>query len=63
MSLTCILCKVFEQLVRKHIVDFLEDNISTHQHGFVRGKSCLSNLLETFDEILELLDRGAPVDA
>jgi hypothetical protein len=62
VSLTCILCKVFEQLIRKHIVDFLEDNISVQQHGFVRGKSCLSNLLETFDEILELLDEGAPVD-
>ena len=23
---------------------------SKHQHGFVKGKSCLSNLLETFDD-------------
>ena len=62
VSLTCILCKVYEQLLRFHIVNFLEDRISKHQHGFVKGKSCLSNLLETFDAILELLDEGTPVD-
>ena len=62
VSLTCILCKVFEQLLRRHIVCFLESDISIHQHGFVEGKSCLSNLLETFDDIIELLERGAPVD-
>ena len=28
----------------------------------MKGKSCLSNLLETFDSILEILDEGAPVD-
>ena len=62
VSLTCILCKVYEKLVRVHILDFLEDSISKHQHGFVKGKSCLSNLLETFDAILDILDEGAPVD-
>ncbi|KAL5256505.1 hypothetical protein ACHWQZ_G011674 [Mnemiopsis leidyi] len=42
VSLTCILCKVYEKLVREHLLDFLEDRISKHQHGFVKGKSCLS---------------------
>ncbi|KAL5254844.1 hypothetical protein ACHWQZ_G014324 [Mnemiopsis leidyi] len=62
VSLTCILCKVYEKLVREHLLDFLEERISKHQHGFVKGKSCLSNLLETFDNILNLLDEGVPVD-
>ncbi|KAL5254842.1 hypothetical protein ACHWQZ_G014322 [Mnemiopsis leidyi] len=62
VSLTCILCKVYEKLVREHLLDFLEGRISKHQHGFVKGKSCLSNLLETFDNILNLLDEGVPVD-
>ena len=62
VSLTCILCKVYEKLVRAHVLDFLEHRISKHQHGFVKGKSCLSNLLETFDDILDILDEGAPVD-
>jgi len=62
VSLTCILCKVYEKLVRAHLLTFLEERISKHQHGFVKGKSCLSNLLETFDNILDILDEGAPVD-
>ena len=53
---------MYEKLVRAHVLDFLEHRISKHQHGFVKGKSCLSNLLETFDDILDILDEGAPVD-
>ena len=55
---------MFEKLVRAHVLDFLEHRISKDQHGFVKGKSCLSNLLETFDDILDILDEGAhaPVD-
>ena len=62
VSLTCIICKVYEQLIRTQIVGFLEDKITIHQHGFVNGKSCLTNLLETFDSIFSILEEGAPVD-
>ena len=31
-------------------------------HGFVKDKSCLTNLLETMDCIISILDSGAPVD-
>ena len=30
--------------------------------GDNKDKSCLSNLLKTFDDILDILDEGAPVD-
>ena len=62
VSLTCIICKVFEKIVRSSIVTFVETKISYHQHGFVKSKSCLTNLLETMDSILEILDQGSPVD-
>ena len=62
VSLTCIICKVFEKIVRSSIATFVETKISYHQHGFVKGKSCLTNLLETMDSILEILDQGSPVD-
>ena len=62
VSLTCIICKVYEQIIRTQIVGFLEGKISKHQHGFVQGKSCLTNLLETFDTIFHMLGEGAPVD-
>ncbi|KAL5267521.1 hypothetical protein ACHWQZ_G004526 [Mnemiopsis leidyi] len=62
VSLTCILCKVYEKILRDEILSFVEDKISPHQHGFVKGKSCLSNLLETMDSVMELIEEGIPVD-
>ena len=62
VSLTCVICKVYEQIVRSSMIDFLEGKLSIHQHGFMKNKSCLTNLLETFDSIIALLEEGAPVD-
>ena len=53
---------VFERIVRSSIVVIVETRISYHQHGFVKSKSCLTNLLETMDNILETSDKGSPVD-
>ena len=60
--MTCILSKVFERIIRDDILNFVENKLTTEQHGFMKGKSCLTNLLETFDCILDLLEEGAPVD-
>ena len=62
VSLTCIICKVYEQLIRQHILKFIDSDINIHQHGFISKKSCFSNLLETVDTIIDILERGAPVD-
>ena len=62
MSLTCILCKVFERLLYRHLYIHVRDNLSPHQHGFVQGKSCLSNRLETVHEINTILEDGEEVD-
>ena len=62
ISLTCILCKVFEKLLYRHIYTHVRDNLSPHQHGFVQGKSCLSNLLETVHKINTILEDGEVVD-
>ena len=62
ISLTCIMCKLYEKLIRNHIIDHVFNQISPRQHGFVQGKSCLSNLLEAVDKINELLSLGENVD-
>ena len=62
ISLTCILCKVYEKLVRAHILIHVESKISTQQHGFTTGRSCLSNLLESLDSISDILADGDCVD-
>ena len=33
-----------------------------NQHGFRSGRSCLSELIAHYDNILELLEQGIPVD-
>lgn len=62
VSLTCILCKVYEKFIRTHILNFIKDRIISSQHGFVQGKSTLSNLLETIDVLNEFLSNDNYAD-
>ena len=62
VSLTCILCKLYETILRDHILPYVIDIITDKQHGFVPGKSCLSNLLETLDIANEYMAEGLCVD-
>ena len=64
VSLTSHIMKTFEKIVRKNIVDFLEENhlFNDSQHGFRQGRSCLSQLLEHFDTILTFVEQGKNVD-
>ena len=62
VSLTCIMCKVYEKLIREYILDGIEAVLSDKQHGFMRGRSCLSNLLETMDAVNDLLAEGGCAD-
>ena len=51
-------------MIKKYIVDFLTENkiIKDPQHGFMKGRSCLSNLLICQDSIVSMIDDGLPVD-
>ena len=62
ISLTCILCKVFEKIIRSHVLEHFEPFVHSSQHGFLDGKSCLSNLLNCFDKIDELLANNNDID-
>ena len=62
ISLTSILCKTYERLLREHIFNFVEPLISSSQHGFLNGKSCLSNLLESLDLMNDILAEGNCID-
>ena len=65
MSLTSIVCKVFEKLVRDHLVNHMEVNklFNENQHGFRSQRSCVTQLLEVIEEWYEVLDNGGCVDA
>ncbi len=63
-SLTSILCKVLEGCVRDRIISHMTENnlFSEHQHGFMAGRSTLTQLLETIEYWSESLDEGVGVD-
>ena len=62
VSLTCIICKLYEKIIREHILTYVGGIITDKQHGFVSGKSCLSNLLETLDKANEIMADGNCLD-
>ena len=64
VALTSHLIKVFEKVVRKHIVQFMTEHtlFNSSQHGFRGGRSCLSQLLNHFDKITHELEMGNGVD-
>ena len=57
ISLTAHEIKIFERVLRTKMVDFLEENqlLTCKQHGFRKGKSCLTQLLKQYDTILSNL--------
>ena len=64
ISLTCILCKVMESIIRDAMIEFLLTNklISPSQHGFLPGRSTLRNLREYLEFLTRLVDEGHAVD-
>ncbi|MEW8548552.1 MAG: reverse transcriptase domain-containing protein [Candidatus Thiodiazotropha sp.] len=64
ISLTSVPCKLMERLIRDELVEHMSRNnfFSPFQHGFISGKSCVTQLLEFLDEITEALDQGEDID-
>jgi hypothetical protein len=53
---------LYEKLIREHVYNHVKSAITKKQHGFVSGRSCFSNLLESLDIIFDLLTQGDAVD-
>ncbi|CAM4597074.1 unnamed protein product [Lepidochelys kempii] len=53
-----------EQVLKESILKHLEERkvIRNSQHGFTKGKSCLTNLIAVYDEITGSVDEGKAVD-
>ena len=64
VSLTSIVCKVMETIIRDLVVEHMtRNNLFSHfQHGFIKGRSCVTNLLAVLDAWTEAIDKGLPVD-
>ncbi|KAK4819842.1 LOW QUALITY PROTEIN: hypothetical protein QYF61_012987 [Mycteria americana] len=55
VSLTSVLGKVMEQIILSAIRRHVQDNqaIRPSRHGFVKGRSCLTNLISFYDKVDE----------
>ena len=64
VSLTSVSCKVMESILRDQMVEHLEANrlIGSTQHGFVKGRSCTTNLLEFLERVTKEVDNGGCMD-
>ena len=64
VSLTSVCCKIMEGILRERITNHLTEYnlISPSQHGFVRKKACVTNLLECQNIVSRLLNEDKVVD-
>ena len=64
VSLTSVICKLLQRLIKDHMVEFLVKHklLNSSQHGFLKARSCLTNMLCFLEEITKWIDGGSPVD-
>ena len=64
VSLTSVCCKVLESMMKDEIMKHLMAGklLKRSQHGFMPGRSCTTNLLETLEFVTKAVDNGEPVD-
>ena len=65
VSLTSVVSKIFEKLIRTKIVDQMNSNnlFSDKQFGFIGGRSTSLQLLTVLDKWTKILDDGGTIDA
>lgn len=65
VSLTSIACKLMETFIRDQLVNHMKTNnlLSEHQHGFLSGRSTITQLLEVLEVWTDILEKGGCIDA
>lgn len=65
VSLTCIICKILESIIRDAIIKHMNDNnmFSPKQFGFLSKRSTVLQLIRVLDIWSEILEQGGSIDA
>jgi len=53
-----------ERFILSALTGYVKDNqgIRPSQHGLVKGRSCLTNMISFYDQVTRLVDEGRAVD-
>ena len=64
VSLTCILCKILEHIINRHILDHLDEYriLVDAQHGFRKRRSCETQLILTCHDLAKVVNDSGQVD-
>ncbi len=64
VSLTSVPCKILEKIIRKKIMEHMNNNgfFTSFQHGFLEGRSCVTNLLSSLDYWTRVIDEKGAID-
>ena len=64
VSITSVLCKILESIIRDHMVMHMSSNnlFADEQHGFVPKRECMTNLLLAMEEWTEAIEFGYELD-
>lgn len=63
ISKLCIVSKVFERIIYNQIYSALRHSFSSVQHGFLKGRSTVTNLVLLNDSITQNMESGLQTDA
>ena len=58
ISLTCLIMKVFERLVKEKLLSLTVDFLDPRQHGFLEQKSCTTNMVVFCDSLAMSLNEN-----
>lgn len=64
ISITCTSCKILEHIILKSLTEYVEKNAVLHsnQHGFRRGLSTVTQLVETLHDLANGINEQSQVD-
>jgi len=59
-----VLGKIIEWFILSALNGHVKDNqgIKPSQHGFLKGRSCMTNVISFYDQVTHLVDKGKAVD-
>lgn len=63
VAVQCTIPKLLDSTKAKHFNSYLHNVLTEHQHGFVRGKSTTTNLIEYTHRIIDSLQTNQQVDS